>query len=128
MARVAIALGIAISALGAMGVLSPHTLLAIGREFASPVGLFVAGAIRVVFGAVLILAAPASRAPQAIRVLGFVIVVAGVITPFFGVERASAILDWWSALGALLMRIPPAIALALGCGLVYLFSRRSGAA
>jgi len=127
MARVAVALSIAVSALGVVGAFSPNTLLAIGREFASPVGLFVAAAIRVVFGGVFILAAPASRAPGAIRLVGLVILVAGVITPFFGVERARAILDWWSAQGALLRHIPPAVALAFGCGLIYLLSPRRSA-
>ena len=124
MTRVAVALSIAVSALGAIGIFSPNTLLAIGREFTTPVGLFVAAAIRVVFGAVLMLAAPASRAPRAIRVVGLVILVAGVITPFFGVERARAILDWWSAQGALLAHIAPAVALAFGGSLIYLLAPR----
>jgi hypothetical protein len=128
MARVAIALSIAVLTLGAIGVFSPNTLLAIGREFASPVGLFVAAAIRVVFGAVLIFAAPASRAPQALRVVGLVILVAGVITPFFGVERARGILDWWSTQGTVLTHIAPAVALAFGGTLIYLLSPRSGSA
>src|SRR4030095_1428068 len=105
-----------------------NTLLAIGREFASPVGLFVAAAIRVVFGAVLIFAAPASRAPQALRVVGLVILVAGVITPFFGVERARGILDWWSTQGTVLTHIAPAVALAFGGTLIYLLSPLSGSA
>src|SRR5262245_2263245 len=127
MARVALALGIAVSVLGAIGVLSPSTLLAIGREFASPVGLLAAAAIRVVFGGVLILAAPASRAPRAIRVVGLVILVAGVVTPFFGVARARALLDWWSSQGALLTHVAPAVALAFGCILIYLVTPRRGA-
>jgi hypothetical protein len=128
MARVALALSTAVSALGAIGVLSPNTLLAIGREFASPVGLLVAAAIRVVFGGVLMLTAPASRAPRTLRLIGLVILVVGVITPFFGVERTRAILDWWSGQGALLTRIPPAVALALGCSLFYLLSPRRSTA
>jgi hypothetical protein len=128
MARVAIALSIAVSALGAIGVLSPSTLLAIGSEFATPIGLFVAAAIRAAFGVVLVLAAPASRAPRTLRVVGLVIFAAGVITPFFGADRARAILDWWSAQGSLLLHFPPALALALGCSLIYLLSPRPGAA
>jgi hypothetical protein len=128
MEHVALLFSIAVSVLGAIGVFSPNTLLAIGRAFASPVGLFAAAAIRAAFGAVLILAAPASRAPRAIRVVGLVIFAAGVITPFFGVERARAILDWWSSQGAVLTRMAPAVALALGSTLIYLLAPRRGAA
>ena len=128
MARVAVALSTAVSALGAIGIFSPSTLLAIGREFASPIGLFIAAAIRVAFGAVLMLAAPASRAPRVIRGIGLVILVAGVITPFFGVERARAILDWWSGQGTLLAHLAPAVALAFGGSLTYFLSPRRSAA
>lgn len=128
MKRIALAIGIAVAVFGAIGVLSPDTLFAIGRRFASPGGLLVAAAIRVVFGAVLIFCAPASRAPLAIRVVGIVMLVAGVITPFFGVERARAILDWWSSQGALLTHVAPALVLGFGCLLTYLFAPRRGAA
>jgi hypothetical protein len=128
MVRVALVLSIAVAVVGTIGLFSPATLVAIGGEFASPVGLLVAAAIRVAFGAVLILAASASRNPRAIRILGVVIVVAGLITPFFGVERARAILDWWSSQGAVLTHIPPAVVLALSFILIYLLSPRRSAA
>jgi hypothetical protein len=127
MARIALVLGIAVCLLGAIGIFSPTTLFDIGRAFASPAGLLAAGAIRVVFGAVLIFAAPATRAPRTLRVVGVVIVVAGLITPFFGVDRARAILDWWSSQGAALSRIFPAVILALGGILIYLLAPRRGA-
>jgi hypothetical protein len=128
MARVALVLSIAACVFGLIGVFSPTTLVAIGRAFISPGGLLAAAAIRVVFGTVLILAAPASRAPRAIRVVGLFIVVAGVITPFFGVERARAVLDWWSSQGAALIRLGPAVILAGGCLLIYLLAPRRRAA
>ena len=126
MARVALVLSVVVCIVGAVGFLSPATLVAFGTAFISPTGLLVAAAIRVAFGAVLILAAPASRAPRAVRVIGLFIVVAGVVTPFFGVERARAVLDWWSSRGAA-MRVVPAAIFAAGCVLIYLLApgRRS---
>ena len=116
------------SALGAIGILSPDTLLAIARELVSPVGLFLAAAIRVGFGGVLMLAAPASRAPRAIRAVGALVLVAGIITPFVGIERARAVVDWWSAQGALFAHAAPAVACAVGCSLTYLLSPRATSA
>src|SRR5262245_61768958 len=125
MARIAITLSALVCALGAIGVFSPTTLLGIARQLASPIGLIIAAAIRVGFGAILLLSASTSRAPRAIRIVGLIILVAGLITPFFGVDRARALLDWWSVQGPLLTRILPGFALAFGSGLIYLLSPRS---
>lgn len=127
MVRIALALSIAVSALGVIGLFSPDALLAIGRKLASPGGLLVAAAVRVAFGAVLILAAPVSRAPRTVRGIGVAIVIAGAITPLFGVERARSILDGWASRGPLPMRVAPAVALALGSSLAYLVAPRRSA-
>ena len=46
----------------------------------------------------------ASRAPIVFRVFGIIMIVAGVLTPFFGVERSRAVFDWWSLQTPLFMR------------------------
>jgi hypothetical protein len=46
---------------------------------------------------VLILAARESRAPGILRAIGAVVLVAGLATPFFGVEAARVRLDWEGA-------------------------------
>ena len=45
----------------------------------------------------LILSARESRAPGILRAIGVAVVVAGLATPFFGVEAARARLDWEAA-------------------------------
>src|SRR5262249_11307955 len=127
-AAISIFLSLVIAALGAFCVFSPATLLQIGWQLATPVGLFVAAAIRFLFGAALALAAPTSRAPRSLRVIGLVIVVAGLMTPLFGVERARAVLGWWSAQGPSFARIWGGFALAVGSSLVYLLLPKSGVA
>ena len=42
-------------------------------------------------------AAPASRVPGFLRVLGFAIVTGSLLTPFFGVRIGQVILDWWAS-------------------------------
>jgi hypothetical protein len=82
-------------------------------------GLYLAAALRVVLGVALFFAAPTSRAPELILILGVVIVVRGVITPFFGVERLRRLLDRWSARGSAFLRGWAFLALALGLSLAY---------
>ena len=61
----------------------------------------------------LILAARESRAPGILRAIGAVVLVAGVATPFFGVEAARARLDWEAAHVAFL-RVEGAAFVCLG--------------
>jgi len=51
----------------------------------------------VAIGLFFVLAAPASRAPLTIRVLGLIVIIAGLSTPWFGVARSQAVLDWMAS-------------------------------
>lgn len=119
MAVVAFALSLLIAALGALGIASPDRLLGVVRRFQSPAGLYAAAAIRLVLGASLFVAAPASKAPEALRILGVVIVVAGLITPLIGIERFRRLLEAWSSMGSGFLRGWAAMALVMGLLLAY---------
>jgi len=119
MGLLALALCLLIVALGALGVVSPRRLLGVVRHFEGAAGLYAAAALRVMFGIALVLAAPTSRAPAAVRIAGWVILVAGLVTPLFGVERFRRLLAWWSARGPVFMRAWAGLALAVGLLLTY---------
>jgi len=119
MAILALVLSLFVAALGVVGLISPLRLLEIVRQFQSQVGLYAAAALRVVLGLALFLAAPASRLPKILRILGIIILVAGLFTPLIGVERAHRLLSWWSGRGAMFMRVWATFALAFGLFLAY---------
>lgn len=48
------------------------------------------------------------------RIQGAVVLVAGLATPLFGVERTRAILDWESTQGTALIRVVAGLVLAIG--------------
>ena len=127
MSRLAAFLGLVIASIGLVGVAVPTALLEISSIALTPAGLYSAAAFRIVVGVVLIFAAVPSRMPRTVRVLGALIVIAGLATPFVGVDRARALVDWWSALGPVFMRAWAALAVALGLFIVYAVSptRRS---
>jgi len=126
--QLAFVIGLLVTGIGILGVLSPATLLEVARFAATPLGLYVAAAVRIVFGLILMGAAAASRAPRALRVLGAFIVLAGIITLFIGVEGARSMLDFLSAHGMAPIRSVAALALLLGLFIVYAAAPRSRAA
>lgn len=128
MRLLAVLIGLIIAALGILGMAAPTVLLDTTEFALTQVGLYVAAALRVAFGIVLIAAAPVSRLPRTVRILGILFIVAGVITPFVGVERARAIVDWWTVQGPIFMRAWAAIAVVLGVFIICAFSSRRLAA
>jgi len=99
---------------GLSGIVTPDSLLTVGRYVVTPVGLYVITALRIGIGLVLMLVAPSSRAPKTLRALGAVVFIAGLITPLFGLERTRAILDWETTQGTALLRVGAALAFAIG--------------
>jgi len=67
----------------------------------------------------LFLAAPDSRAPVTLRILGVVTLVADLATPLFGLKRFHRVFDWWAALRPAFKRAWAGCALAFGLLLFY---------
>ena len=110
--------GFVVIIVGIVGIVAPGAILDSTGLLLTPTALYVVAAIRVAFGLVLLGAAGKSRAPAALRVLGAFILVAGVATPFFGVERSRAAVDWWSEHGTLFMRLTMVLPVVLGAFLI----------
>ena len=124
----AMAVGFVIAAIGALGIAAPSAVFEFGRSLQSGGALYVLAALRIALGAILIWAAPDARAPRMLRIFGGLIIVAGVATPFFGLERSRAVFDWWSTQGSVYMRAWPVTAIILGLFIAYVaVPRGSGA-
>jgi hypothetical protein len=81
--------------LGLYGLIAPRRLAGFVALWRSERGLWTAAGVRILFGIALWLAAPASKAPLALRVLAVVTLAAGSALPFLGLARFTAVLDWW---------------------------------
>jgi len=115
----AFAIGLLISGVGTVGILAPSGLVWIANHTVAPVELYVIAAVRVAFAVLLISVAPASRAPKTLRLVAVIPFVAAIATPFVGVERAPAIIEWWSQQGSGLLRLSAIPLLALGGFVAY---------
>jgi hypothetical protein len=108
---------------GIVGLISPDSVTTARRlYFATPVGLYAAGAVRVAMGLVVILYAPASRAPKTLRALGAVMCLQAFAATLLGPDRARAVLEWEAMQATALLRVGAAVALAIGCFLAFAVS------
>jgi uncharacterized protein YjeT (DUF2065 family) len=100
--------------LGLTGVLWPEGLMQFATYSFSRTGLYVAAAARIVLGGLLFFAASATRTPKTIRVIGLIILVAGIATALIPSDRAQLMKDWWLARGPDTLRIVACFPLAVG--------------
>jgi hypothetical protein len=104
---------------GLTGVFAPVRLLNVARYAVTPLGLYAIAALRIGIGLVLMVVAPSSRAPKTMRALGAVVFIAGLATPFFGVERARAILAWEASRGTAPLRVGAGLGFAIGSFMAF---------
>ena len=110
--------GLIIMVIAAIGVFSPDTLIALGRDITTPAGIYGIALGRIVIGFVLTMAAQGSRSPRALRGLGLFLIIAGLGTPAFGVARTLEIVDWASQHTAL-VRVAIAVPMLVGAWIMF---------
>jgi len=112
-------LGVFVVLVGAWGVLAPSRMSTLVDRFGSTGGLWFAAAFRLVLGLALWFAAPQSRAPLLLQVLGVVAIIAAIVIPFMGIERFKAMLGWWTKLSTGSQRAWSLVAVALGAAILW---------
>jgi len=120
--NIAFVFGLCIATVGGVGILAPSSLVWIAQHVVTSGAFYLIATVRVALGLVLISVASASRAPKAVRVLGYVILIAGITTALTGllaIGRALAIIEWWSQQGLGIVRLTGVLVLALGIFVAY---------
>lgn len=111
MSRLAMALGVAYILLGLSVAVYPDWMVSV--DWGSRSGLYMAGAIRVVVGIVLVLAAPTSRFPKVFRFFGAIAVIAGLGIQLIPIEIWAQYMRWWMVDHLVLFRVVFGIAATL---------------
>ena len=119
MKLLAVLFAAAIAAIGLVGMVAPSLLLEFGRSLQSATALFIVAAIRIVFGVLLLAVAPASRMPRTLRILGIVIIIAGLLAPVFGVARTQAMFDWIAGQGLSFVQAWVSLAVVFGLFIIH---------
>ena len=110
---------LAILVVGAMGVASPAALMSFVRRWQTASGIWAAAGFRIAFGVAAWSAAPASRTPVVLQVLGVVSIVSGIALPLLGLSRFVAILSWWERRSVRFKRVWAGVACAFGGFLLW---------
>ncbi|HEY3442976.1 MAG TPA: hypothetical protein VGK29_19605 [Paludibaculum sp.] len=98
---------------GIGGIVSPDSMMALRRSYYTGVGVYVAGAVRVAMGLVLVLAASRTHWPRSLRAMGIAMCLQGISANILGLERARVILEW-EAVHSGLLRAGAMVALVTG--------------
>ncbi len=115
----ALALSVLIAGFGVWGIVKPASLLAFLARWQTREGLWAGAALRLIFGLALWFAAPLSRFPTALQVVGVIFVVAGIAMPFIGLARFTSMVAWWLNKPPSFTRVWSVVTLALGVFFVW---------
>ena len=122
MKTLAFSIALVIMALGLFGGLVPSAFIWIAQHVVTSGAFYVIATIRVAFGLVLISAAAGSRAPKTLRVMGWVILLAGIITALMGLlamDGARSMVEWMLQRELVVLRLMGVLVLSIGGFIAY---------
>lgn len=120
--------GLFVAALGVAGVASPGRLLSLVTRTQARAGPWLLAALRFLIGIALILAAPPSRAPLYLKLLGVLSTLSAALTPLVGDSGFQAILGWWRRRSPAAVRVWSAFVCIFGASLVWAVFPATGSA
>ena len=110
----ALAVALFVFVMGAWGVFAPGSIFAFISGWSSKTGFWLAVLLRLCFGLALWFAAPDTRLPMLLRVLGAVAIVSAATLPLIGYDRFERFIQWWTKQSNFAMRLWSLVALGLG--------------
>jgi hypothetical protein len=120
----AMLIGLAIAAVGLVGLVSPPTFARLGGLLAESPAIYVVIIVQLVVALVLLTAAPASRSPVGLGIVGALALAEAVLLPLLGPGRARGIAEWWEAQSHANLRFWALIELSLGVAVALMASPR----
>jgi NAD/NADP transhydrogenase beta subunit len=120
MSSIIVVFGIAVALLGVIGLVRPTGLIRfVETTWQSSTGFYLAVAVRLALGVILIVAAPDCRFPVAVRILGIVSLLAAAAPALLAHERLRSFVQWWVSRPAGFIRGWLVVAIVFGCFLAY---------
>lgn len=116
---VAALVGVLIALVGLVSVAEPSIPVGIGQRLQTTGQLYAVAAVRVLMGAALLWGARGSRMPRTLLAIGALMILGGLVSPLFGIERIHALLAWFASLGPLLTRALASVAVGLGAFIAH---------
>jgi hypothetical protein len=120
MTALALILCAASAAMGVAIIVAPLRAHDLARLFIDKTGMWVAAAIRGVFGLALLASANESKAPFVLILLGVVILLFAIATPLLGLDRHRRLIEWWIARPRMVQIFWGAVSFIFGVLMIYL--------
>jgi hypothetical protein len=99
---------------GLTGVLWPEGLMALAKYSVTSKGIYVVAAVRIIIGALLLIGAGETRMPKTLRVIGGIILIAGVASFLMSPQQAQGFIDGILARGVEFFRVAACLPLIVG--------------
>lgn len=115
MKAIALLIAASMALLGLTGIFWPEGLMELLKYSFTARGLYVIASARMLVGALLLLAAKATRTPKTVRIIGGLVFLSGVATALISADQAQVLKNWWIAKGPDALRIVACLPLAAGC-------------
>ena len=119
MTAAVVILGVLAVVIGVAAAANPATFRRMLDLVRTRTGLYIVSLLRLVFGVLLILAAPQCRASGWVLAFGVLYLAGGVIGPLLGIERVAVWVDWWRRRPDSVIRVWSVAALGLGAFFIY---------
>ena len=119
MSFLVVLIGLLIFGIGVGILFSPATLRQILHNFLLKKWLVPATLLRVIMGIIFLIAAPSTRSPIFMYILGIVFILAGVSIPLLGTEKIERLANWWMERSDTILRVWAAIATVLGIAILW---------
>jgi uncharacterized membrane protein HdeD (DUF308 family) len=119
MSLIVIVVGLLVTGVALALLVSPRALRQLLHRLLEPRWLPLVSALRVAVGVLFILAAPDTRLPTLIRVIGIAAIVGGILILFLGSARSQLLADWWLKRSDTILRLWAGAALIFGALLVW---------
>jgi hypothetical protein len=115
---VALLIGCLLAFMGFLGLSEPEKFAPVLGEL-QRMNIYVLAGARIVIGVILLLAAGTSRAPYLLGVVGVLIILGGLITPFMGAPLKEIVLRWWADGSVMAVRAWSGVSLVIGAFVVW---------
>jgi hypothetical protein len=112
-------IGAVIAAFGIVGVFMPKRFGAMANFWVAPGRVYFGAAIRFALGALLIWAAPQSRSPAAVRLVGWIVVAAAIVTAMIPQPVVVRMAVGFAGLKPNAIRAIGVVAIGVGALLIY---------
>ncbi|MFA5146644.1 MAG: hypothetical protein WC515_04650 [Candidatus Omnitrophota bacterium] len=111
--------GVVIVCMGTVIALNPAVFRRVIDFWSRGNNVYMAGAMRLVFGTIFILAAPQCRFPRVVSILGVLMLIGAAVVFLLGPKRIKYIFDWWQKKPPAVMRVMGLLAISIGALVLY---------